>query len=115
MGIKKLARNTGVVAQLLCTGPASISGALNVGSQAAIARLSGDDSWRGFSSILSGDTISTVSASAIGSGVAVVLTAQSSAAPLMVSSIVDGVSFAAETPDGAFATGPFNYSYVIIE
>lgn len=115
MGIWKKVRNTGVFKGLLCTGITSFAGNVNVSSQATLARLVGNSTWRGFTAIASGDATVTISAGAISSGTPIFLTGQSSSAPIFVSSVVDGISCMAESTDGTFATGPFNFSYVIIE
>jgi len=113
MGIFKTWRNNHAPG-ITVTDTASI-GVLNVGSTITTAGvLAGNTSFRGVTSIASGDATVTISATAIASGYPIHLFAQSSFGQVIPSSIVDNVSFMAEAVDGATATGPAVISYIIM-
>lgn len=101
--------NINVSSAVAFNGPVTTSDALNISGA-----VTGNENFRGFTSIASGDATVTISATSITSGGYVNLFAQSSAGLLIPSSIVDGVSFMAETVDGATATGPLNLAYLVI-
>jgi hypothetical protein len=117
MGIKKFRRNVKSPGQIV-SAVASIAivhtNSLAIGALNVSGNLTGNDAFRGFTSIASGDATVTISASAISSGLHVNLFAMSSAGQLIPSSIVDDTSFMAEAVDGATATGPLNLTYFII-
>jgi hypothetical protein len=92
--------NVDVSSAITFNGPMAVSGS-----------VTGNEDVRGFTTIASGDSTVTISATSITSGGYVNLFAQSSAGLLIPSSIVDGVSFMAEAVDGATAT-PVNLTYL---
>lgn len=100
-----------IVSQTVSLGTLNTNSSMTIGGGV----LTGNASFRGFTSIASGDATVTISASAISSGVYVNLFAQSSAGQLIPSSVVDDTSFMAETVDGAIATGPLNLAYMIMK
>ena len=118
MGIFKTWRNNHAPG-ITVTGVVS-AGLLNVNSTVAFGAgvsisgdLSGNTGFRGLTTITTAAATITVSATAVATTVPVHLFAQSSFGQLIVSSIVNGVSFMAEAVEGAPATN-VNLSYIII-
>jgi len=91
----------------------AVTGVASFASNVAVAgNIYGSTNFRGVTTISTAAATITISATAIASGYPAHLFAQSSCGQLIVSSIVDGVSFMAEAVDGTPATN-INISYVI--
>jgi len=119
--------NTAVITSQVSAGLLTVDSTVALGATLTVAGISsfggnvvvqggnlfGNTGFRGITTITTAAATITISATAIASGYPAILFAQSSFGQLIVSSIVDGVSFMAEAVEGTPATN-LNLSYLII-